>query len=296
MISYQNGNANISIDNLGTRIIQYEDELHLDYPLNIDIRVMNKCSFGYNPNTGKAFCSFCHESARTDGAECDYQALKEKLSPLPYGIELAIGANEVSDGLMDFLIWAKIKGFICNLTVNQGHLKRDYNQLKYLIQKDFIKGLGVSYRSSLKWNVPEFILNYEHSVFHVIAGIDDVLSVLALKELGVKKILVLGEKDFGFNQGNVNLNSKKHKMWYYWILKCINTFDLVSFDNLALKQLNIKRLFLNSKDFETFDQGEHSFYINAVDQTLAPSSRSDEIVSWNDYSLKEYFQSLYPYV
>lgn len=289
MVSYQNGNALILIDHFGTRIIEYEDDLCLDYPLNIDIRVMNKCSFGYNPKTGSAFCSFCHESARTDGAECDYEALKLKLNKLPSGIELAIGANEVTKKLIDFISWANSKNFICNLTVNQGHLKRDLNDLKYLINKDLIKGLGVSYRSKLKWNVPMFILNYEHTVFHVIAGIDNILDVLSLKDRGVKKILILGEKNFGFNQGNVDLNSKSHRTWYYWVLRCINTFDVVSFDNLALKQLNIKRLFLISKDYDVFDQGEHSFYINAVDQTLAPSSRSNEIISWDSFTLKEYF-------
>lgn len=292
MINYQNGNAQVFISNDGTRIIEYEGVLKLKYPLNIDIRVMNKCSFGYNPNTGKAFCDFCHESAKTDGDECDYSLLKAKLDGLPSGIELAIGGNEISEGLIDFLIWAKQKEFICNVTVNQGHLKRDLDKIKFLIENDYVKGLGVSYRSSLKWNIPEYILNYQHTVFHIIAGIDDILDVLSLSDLGVKKILVLGEKDFGFNAGRVDLTTKKHKHWYYWIMKCIETFDLVSFDNLALEQLNVKRLFLNESDFDAFDQGEHSFYINAVEAKLAPSSRSADVVCWNDYSLKEYYQML----
>lgn len=292
MIEYQNGNAKVSINESGTRMIEYENDLNLDFPLNIDIRVMNKCAFGYNPKTKKAFCTFCHESARTDGNECDYEILKYRLksSSLPAGIELAIGANEITEPLVEFLQWAFYEGFICNLTINQGHLKRDSDRLKSLIKNDYIKGLGVSYRSGLKFTVPQFVLDYEHTVFHVISGIDDIMDVLSLNDFGVKKILVLGEKDFGFNKGKVDLNTQRHKHWYWWIGKCIETFELVSFDNLALEQLNVKRLFVS--DFETFDQGEHSFYINAVDGYLAPSSRNDNKTYWDGIDLREYFCSI----
>ena len=75
MIQYKNGNAEISISSDGTRIIEFNGELRLDWPLNVDIRVTNKCAFGFNPNTRSAICSFCHESARTDGSECDYLKL-----------------------------------------------------------------------------------------------------------------------------------------------------------------------------------------------------------------------------
>lgn len=288
MIAYKNGNATVEIKKDGSRIIEYENHLSLDYPLNIDIRVTNKCSFGYNPKTGKAFCSFCHESARTDGKEANYNLLQQKLSDLPKGIELAIGGNEITNDLIDFLKWAKNKGFICNLTINQGHLKRDLEKIIHLTENEIVYGLGISYRPSLKWNVPEYILNYKHTVFHVIAGIDCINDVLSLSDLGVKKILILGEKDFGFNKGKVDLTTKKHKLWYYWVAKTFETFDVVSFDNLAVEQLNIKRFFVDN--FDQFNQEEHSMYVNAVDQYYAESSRSEVNTSWNDISLKNFFK------
>ena len=55
---FQNGNAEIEIQQDGTRIIEFKDKLKLDWPLNIDIRVSNRCSFGYNPKTGSAFCTW----------------------------------------------------------------------------------------------------------------------------------------------------------------------------------------------------------------------------------------------
>lgn len=289
MLQYQNGNALIELEEDGTRVIHFEDKLQLDYPLNIDIRVSTKCAFGLDPNTGKSFCDFCHESARTDGTECDYKELQNKLYGLPKGIELAVGANQLTVELCGFIWWCKEQGYIVNLTINQGHIKRDETTLKSLIDNQMIKGLGISYRSSLKWGVPKSILDYENTVVHVIAGIDSIDDVISLKDKGVKKVLVLGEKDFGFNSGKVDLTTRSHKEWFWWIGKMFDVFDVVSFDNLALEQLKIKRFFSN-QSWEVFNQGEHSFYINAVDKYFAPSSRSLNKTDWKKLSIKEYFK------
>ena len=288
LVQKNNGNALISLYADGTRYIEYEGTLELAEPLNIDIRVMTKCAFGKNPLTGKAVCSFCHESATTNGVECDYNELKEHLSELSPGVELAIGANEITDGLIEFLGWAKDRGFISNITINQMRIRSDHQLVKKLIDDYYIKGLGISYRK-MDWNIPEDILNYENTVFHVILGIDTIGEVRELRKRGVKKILCLGEKDFGFNKGNVNLKRIEHRNWYWWISKLMNEFDVVSFDNLAIQQLNLKRLF-NQETWEEFDNGEHSMYINAVEGYYSPSSRSDVKVMWNDSKLLDFFK------
>jgi hypothetical protein len=285
---YKNGNADITITEDGTREIEYEDVLNLDSPLNIDIRVSSQCSFGMNPRTGKAFCSFCHESATTDGVECDYNILRDKLIGLPKGIELAIGCNKMTSELRKFIFWCDMMGYIVNLTVNQGHLKQ-FDMIRALVECGAIKGLGISYRSSLPFTVPQYILEYEHTVFHVICGIDSYHEVEALRKQGVNKVLCLGEKDFGFNLGKVDLTTKKHKEWYWWIHKMFSVFDVVSFDNLALKQLNIKRFFTDD-NWEVFNQNEHSFFLNAVNKTIHPSSRSNDSISWDNITLKDYFK------
>lgn len=288
---YKNGNALINIDNDGSRVVEFEDTLQLDYPLNVDIRVSTKCSFGAKADGTPGFCSFCHESAKQNGSECDYLKLRDKIYDLPKGVELAIGANNLTDNLFEFLRWAKCEGYICNLTINQGHLKRDIQSLNKAIELEIIKGLGVSYRGSLKWDVPQQILDYPNTVFHVIAGIDTFAEVEALAAKGIKKVLVLGEKDFGFNKGNVNLDSRNHKEWLWWIHKLFSQFEVVSFDNLALAQLRIQRFFTD-ENWAVFNQNEHSFYINAVDGYYAPSSRSDDKTDWNKKNIYEYFKSL----
>lgn len=280
--NYINGNASITVLNDGSRVIQHSAPLVLEYPLNVDIRVQNGCSFA---NT---LCKdFCHEMPSVKGNECDYNELLTKLSTeLNKNVELAIGCNELTDGLFNFCKEASQEGFIVNLTINQGHLQRDAFKLLQLMDNQWIKGLGISYRKPLKWNVPVEFIEYKNSVFHVICGIDSIEDVISLRGKGVRKILILGEKDFGFNTSKVNLESDLHKDW---IRKLHNlSFDVISFDNLALQQLPIKNQ-LSDKDWNSFYQSEHSFYINAVDKYLSPSSRSSDK---SDYftNFKDYYE------
>ena len=283
---YKNGNATVQLLEDGTRIVEYDGDLDLEYPLNVDVRVSSKCTFGLNPVTGKAVCSFCHESARTDGSGGDLAGLFERLNQLPIGVEVAIGANQIDRPLVS-LLWA-MQGHPVNLTVNQGHLRREKDALLHLIDSGLIQGLGVSYRPGMA-AIPGEILEYPHTVVHVIAGIDDIHEVQALRNAGVRKVLVLGEKDFGFNQGNVDLQAHKHRMWQMFIHGLFDLFDVVSFDNLAVEQLRVSR-FIPQKLWESLYQGEHSMYINAVDGTYSPSSRSPEKTPWAEMSIKEYFK------
>lgn len=288
LAKYKNGNAAVQLLQDGTRIVEYDGELDLDYPLNVDVRVSSKCTFGMNPKTGKAVCAFCHESATTDGVNGDVEELHFKLSELPIGTEIAIGANQIDKSL--FALLFTLHGRPVNLTVNQGHLPRDCDFIKNLIKNGLIRGLGVSYRHGMA-PIPQEILEYPNTVVHVIAGIDDIHDVKRLASIGVKKLLVLGEKDFGFNQGRVDLQSHKHQFWRMWVHDLFEMFDVVSFDNLALEQLRVGR-FVPQSLWDKFYQGEHSLYINAVDGTYSPSSRSPDKTPWDGMSIKEYFQSL----
>lgn len=292
---YTNGNCYIEIYDDGTRTVEWPDneEMKLAYPLNIDIRLMTKCDFGYNSTTGKSVCSFCHESARTDGIECDYQKLKEVLTGLPQGIELAIGMNDLTEGLTEFLKWCKTQDYIVNGTINQGVLAKKSNteKLAGLISDNLLKGIGISFRPRMP-KIPRDLINYQNTVVHVIAGIDDFETVKRLALQGVKKVLVLGEKDFGFNAGKVDLTGKSHKVWKSRIMELTDEFEVVSFDNLALRQLGIKEK-LSNEVWDEFYQGEHSFYINAVGQYFAPSSRSNLMnKKFEEISLRGYFELL----
>lgn len=289
---YKNGNAEITLSSDGTRVIEYPDSgIRLDYPLNIDIRVSSRCAFGLNPKTKKAICDFCHESATTDGYSADLDYLYDTvLSGLPAGVELAVGINEWHNDLLLFLKKCKASGWIVNATVNQGHVRRDKDCISHAVSNGLINGLGISYRNGML-DIPEQFLEYQNTVVHVIAGIDSIDSVRKLADKKVKKILVLGEKDFGFNLGKVKLTTPEHIKWYREVYTLFKLFDVVSFDNLALEQLNIKRFV---KNWEELYQHEYSFYINAVDGYFAESSRSDNKKEFGQQTVQQYFLSLFP--
>lgn len=289
LAEYANGNADVTLYADGTRIIRSSGELALEWPLNVDIRISERCSFGRDPRTERAVCAFCHESATTDGKMADLEHLYNTLSELPRGIELAIGVNQFDAGAIEFIQRCSASGWIVNCTVNQGHLGRDGDQVMELLQAEQIRGLGVSYRPGFR-DIPECITTHPNTVVHVIAGIDDFQSVANLAQCGVQKLLVLGEKDFGFNSGRVRLDSRTHRTWYQRLHELLPLFKVVSFDNLALKQLNVRRFVV---DWDTTYQGEYSFYINAVQQYFAPSSRSLERTHYDKgITIRDYFQSI----
>lgn len=290
---YSNGNAEVILYKDGTRIISYPDEgMRLDFPLNIDITITEACSNGYNPRISRAVCPYCHVSARTDGKEGDLKLLKNKLEPLAdKGIELAIGGNDVaSSKLHDFLLWARYKGFICNLTVNQLHIRSVENILKSFIENDLIKGLGISYRDRNISRLDPFFF-HENSVLHVIAGLDDVDEVLTSP---FNKVLVLGYKNFGYGvdylssyQEEIGRNIRQ---WQIFLPKFFGK-KIISFDNLAIEQLKIARFFTD-ENWDVFYQGEESIYIDTVGGFYAPSSRSSERTDWNSVGIEEYFKVL----
>lgn len=307
--TYKNGNAIITIKSDGTRIVRYpeNEELKLEYPLNIDIRLSNRCPLGYNPETKQESktCSFCHESATTNGAIADFNKLKNVLDVIPSGmsIELAIGLNEIrpdktdAKGIFDFFEWAHYeKGFIINTTINQLSIassQSDTSKLMEYIDKGIISGVGISFRSldKFKNKTLQKLIEYPHTVVHVINGIDKFDDVLKLHEYNVKKLLILGEKNFGFN---VNMfNDLNHvigrKYWFENLAQLFPLYKVISFDNLGLEQLDIKRFVKDEQLWDLLYQGEHSFYINAVDEYFSPSSRSSYKQSFNETNLYDFF-------
>lgn len=293
-MKYRNGNAVVTLDlRDGTRVVEYPDNepLTLETPLNIDIRVSTQCPYGYDANTKQSTCAFCHESALINGQECDYQALLQVLKDarLPRGTEIALGVNEITDGIIRFIMRLYFMGLIVNVTMNERYIL-EYGDTGIRRLLPYIFGLGISYRSLQGClSLPDWIADYPHTVIHAINGIDDFDDV---KHLGVKyhKLLVLGEKDFGFNRGKVNLDTPSHKQWKSNIMQLTKIFDIVSFDNLGLQQLEIRGK-ITDEEYKLFYQGEHSMYINAVEQYFAPSSRTrNNIKHFGETDLRSYFQ------
>lgn len=242
-------------------------------------------------------CSFCHESSTREGLHGNLQDLCYILEDLPAGVELALGGGNplAHPELIDFLDYCKHKGFIPNITVNQGHLKRYQGLLTELIESKLVYGVGISINGNNWTYVNHFKQISDNIVFHVIAGVHPLEIMDKLITYKSPKILVLGYKTWGFGIDYEAIRSKETDANIYrWMINIHRYFDkgIISFDNLALEQLKVKRLFTDEKWQEIYmgDDFQFTMYIDAVKQEFSPTSRSKERVSFKETSLLEYFQ------
>lgn len=289
---YENGNTIVTIHHDGTKEREFEGVPHVVHPESIDVKITNYCDAG---------CGFCHEQSTIAGLHADLNKLKEVLSVLPGGVEIAIGGgNPLSHpDLISFLEWAQGRGLVANITINQKHLELYQSLIIELIVRELVRGVGISYTSekSFKWLKPIIRLT-NNVVFHLIMGINEVNDVKVLKEFyGPKecKILVLGYKQFGLGINYYLKNKKIEDNKYEWYTSLASFFKTdgltVSFDNLAIKQLDLRRYFTDAAwgRFYMGDDFVFTMYIDAVNRQFAPSSTSTDRVSFDDFSLLEFF-------
>lgn len=126
----------------------------------------------------------------------------------------------------------------------------------------------------------KLITQYPNAVIHVINGIlkPSDIEILANKNM---KMLILGYKRL--RRGNDWImedheNIVERQMWINENLPdIIKQFKVVSFDNLAIEQLNVRRL-MSDEDWNEFymgDDGNFTFYIDMVERKFAKSSTAD---------------------
>jgi MoaA/NifB/PqqE/SkfB family radical SAM enzyme len=283
---YQNGNTTVTILEDGTKIREYEDTPLIVHPESLDCKISNVCNLN---------CPYCHEQSTINGKHADLHKLQEILDVLPAGVELALGGgNPLSHpDLYWFLQWLKNKGIIANITVNQLHLI-EYKELLYiLLKEDLIKGLGISIVNNDYSEIETLQKLTNNIVFHVIAGVTKLEQLNDLLNLKYCKILVLGYKQFG--RGIKYYNSDIELEILHWksnLRKYVNKGTL-SFDNLAIEQLDIKSWFTNEgwSKFYMGDDFTFTMYIDAVEQNYAPTSRDDTRTSFDKMDLLTYFKT-----
>lgn len=274
--SYKNNDYTCTMFSDGTKIRWNDkDSFNPVKPESIDLKITNKCNMA---------CNMCHENSTSDGKHGDILNLPFIDTMFPYS-EVAIGGGNplTHPDLIEFLERLKERKIIASMTVNQMHFMQNIDLLKELTDNKLIYGLGISYIGGRHSNCIEAIKQFPNAVVHVINGIVhmDSLEALANNDL---KILILGYKDFRrgktlYDECGSQIDYLKSQ-FYDMLPKIVNDgwFKCISFDNLAIKQLEPKRL-MSNKEYAQFFMGldgEYTMYVDAVNRQFAKSSVSTE--------------------
>jgi hypothetical protein len=271
---YRNGNYTVKLNTVdGTKVRETEeDDFVAEFPENMDVKITNQCNVG---------CVFCHEDSKKDGLHGDILNPKFVDTLHPY-TEMAIGGGNplAHPDLISFLEKLKERKIIANMTVNQIHFETSQELIRYLVDKELIHGLGVSLVDATSGFV-EMLKQYPNAVIHAINGILKPADIDVLKDNNLK-MLILGYKQFrkGISWYEVRHDDISTKQ--YWLYEnladIINQFKVVSFDNLAIEQLNVKRL-MSEEDWNEFymgDDGMYTMYVDLVNQNFARCSVAEK--------------------
>lgn len=270
---YQNGSYFVELYDDGTKIRQSKTGEKLPrFAESCDVTITKKCDGG---------CAFCYANCTPNGqhGELLNNPFLDTLHPYT---EMAINGNDLSHPqLVEFLKILKAKKVIANITVNQKHFMQHWETLLSWQNDGLFSGLGISYNGQRDLEFIALAKKFHNAVIHTINGVltlDDV-EFLADKDL---KLLILGYKALG--RGVQNFEDHKEEIESNMkaldsaLPKILDRFDVVSFDNLALTQLNVEFM-MSPQDWEQIymgDEGEFTFYIDLVDQTFARSSLDAE--------------------
>lgn len=266
-----NGNIRTTFFDDGTLIRETkDDEFKPAFASNMDIKICNRCDMG---------CKFCHEGSTPDGKLGDI--LNEKFVDTlhPYQ-EVALGGGNVLEhpDLIPFLQKLKERKVIANITLNQVHFEENIELVENIINEKLIYGLGVSLVNPTAEFI-EKISKFPNAVIHVINGVLKPSDVEALENKGLK-MLILGYKNLRRGSEWLAEDHENIVVKQMWIKEnladIVNKFKVLSFDNLAIEQLEVQKL-LSKEEWDEFFMGEDSeftYYIDMVERKFSKSSTS----------------------
>ena len=278
---YKNGNYFVRLYDDGTKIRENDlDFFECDTVESMDIKITNKCDRN---------CKMCHENSTVDGKHADILSYSFLNQLHPY-CELAIGGGNPLEhpDLEVFLQKCKDRKHIPNMTINQIHFEKEFDRIKQYCDEKLIYGLGVS----LVKVTPEFIEKIKQIptvVIHVINGLVSREDLIALAHNNLK-ILILGYKEVRRGKQLYSINSNEIEMKKQMLKELLPMikdglwFRVISFDNLALKQLEVQKL-LSQEEWDRFYMGDDgldgqqtsaTFFVDLVERKFAKNSCSME--------------------
>lgn len=295
LTEHENGNYKVKIYSDGTKIRTSEDDFFSpSFPESIDVNISNKC-------WGE--CPFCYQNCTSTGSVADLKdpEVEIVLNSLKPGMEVAVNFNSDPgtvlgpnfNCLCDFLKICKEKGVIANATTNLKSLSFNrISAIKKLQDEGLLHGIGVSVSSIYLFKEFQRAVavysQLQNVVFHVIVGLfdNDIYDMFSvLKDLGgdgvTMRILFLGYKNL---RRSPLAREYKHKYTkeinsnFIWLKNHIKTImeemDVVGFDNLAIKQLDMRNVVSVGEWDRDYmgDDGEFTMFIDLVTKRYAASS------------------------
>lgn len=281
-VRYKNGNYDVLIDlDSGTKIRKNDlDFFEADTVESMDIKITNRCDMG---------CPMCHENSTIDGKHGDILSPSFLDSLHPY-TELAIGGGNPLEhpDIEEFLERCKERKLLCNITVSQKHFIENYDRIKNWADNKMVYGVGISFNRASN-NLIELMQTIPNSVIHVIAGLVDMKQLRFLSYNNLK-ILILGYKQvrrgknlYSVAGDTIDYEIENLKKFIPHIIKK-KWFSVVSFDNLAIKQLGIKDILTEDQwnEFYMGDDGQDgkqtsaSMFVDMVERKFAKNSCAPE--------------------
>ena len=286
-VNYKNGNYVVYINTeTGDKIRNTKDAEFLPaFAENCDVTISDRCD---------GHCGFCYAGCTENGKHGDLNA--KCLDTVHSYTELAINGNDLSHpDLESFLIRMKDREVFVNMTLNQIHFERHYDYVLSLQDRKLIHGVGVSVTKPTDELIDK-IKQTKNAVVHVINDI--ITEDVARKMMGHDlDILILGYKHT--NRGRTYIDGRilemlQNRLWLYKHMdEIFDGFKSVSFDNLAIKQLQIKDKVPKEVWDKHYmgDDGKFTFFINLVDGYFAKNSTDQK-----HYPLMDSVEEMYQYI
>lgn len=309
--NYINGNYETKIYNDGTRIRELlnnklfynqhifnnelvnKKELDLmepEFPESIDLKITNYC---------KNNCKYCYAKSNSKGKHGRKEFIKRIISGMHPFTEVAIGGGNAIEhpDLIEILEFAKLRNIICNLTLKDIDIINNKQLIENLYELELVKSIGVSPTTIKLLSKACDILGNNDFVVHLVLGIHgkSFLDKLAKENTyNISKVLFLGYKEIGlgkefYKDNKESIDKKINELKNIVSLKL--PLEVISFDNLAIKQLNLESINYFDKIYQG-DDGKFSFYIDAVDETYAKSSLEENKDTIGKLNVKQCFKYL----
>ena len=283
---YKNGNYIVTILNDGTKIRQTKDDEFIPaFAENCDVKITDKCSQN---------CPFCYEGCTKSGKHGDLFKYKFIETLHPY-TELALNGNDLDHpDLIKFLEFLKKKKVFANITVNQSQFINNFELIKQLSNNKLVYGVGVSLQHANE-ELISYMSEIPNTVLHTINGILTKEDIESLSNHDLK-ILILGYKELqrgiSYQNSHLDVINANKKYVYDNLEDILSKFKVVSFDNLAIEQLDVKRV-VDEKDWDEFymgDDGGFTFYIDMVKGEFSKNSIAKDRYTIGDKTVDEMFK------